>query len=210
MFTLYSTPLSANGRKPLAVARQLGIAPVVHAVNVYVGEGQAPEYKAINPLGKVPTLVDGELVLWESNAIIQYVAEAYGDYRLWSRDPRERADIARWLFWESSHWQPAMLPVLADFVGHQLRPDAVPAPNGEPNWAHEGLQPLLVFLDHHLDGRRYLTGDALTLADFSVAAMTMFFRSNRFPFGDYPSLRDWCGRIEALDAWQATAEGPWK
>ncbi len=72
-------------------------------MNVYRGEGRAPEFLAKNPWGKVPTLVDGDFVLWESNAILLYASEAHGEDRLWSREPRERADISRWVFWESAH-----------------------------------------------------------------------------------------------------------
>ena len=112
MFTLYTTPLSANGRKVMAASHHLKLQPEVKLINVYKGEGRTPEYLAVNPWGKIPTLVDGELTLWESNAILQYLSEAYGDYKLWSQDPKRRADISRWLFWESAHWQPAFQSLL--------------------------------------------------------------------------------------------------
>ena len=95
VFTLYTTPLSANGRKVRAVSHHLALKPEVKIVNVFEGEGRAPEYLAINPFGKIPTLVDDDLTLGESNAILQYIAESYGDCRLWSHDPRRRADISR-------------------------------------------------------------------------------------------------------------------
>ena len=89
MFTLYTTPLSANGRKVLAVSHHLGLTPEIRLVNVYRGEGRSAKYLAINPSGKIPTLVDGEFTLYESNAILQYLSEAHGEYRLWSREPRQ-------------------------------------------------------------------------------------------------------------------------
>ena len=90
MFTLHTTPLSANGRKPLALSHQLGLAPEIRLVNVYRGEGRTPGFLAINPLGKIPVLVEGDLTLAESNAILVYIAEAHGGFRLWSREPRTR------------------------------------------------------------------------------------------------------------------------
>ena len=60
MLKIYATPLSANGRKVLAVCRQLELNPEIHEVNVYRGEGRRPEYLAINPTGKIPALIDGE------------------------------------------------------------------------------------------------------------------------------------------------------
>jgi len=208
MLTLYTTPLSANGRKPLAVCRHLGLAPEITTVNVYTGEGRAPAYLAINPWGKVPTLVDGEFILWESNAILQYLAEAHGDFRLSSRDPQRRADIARWLFWESSAWQPAFVPVLTDFVGALLVGARPPSPDAV-RWDDVRLQPLLQFVDAHLRGREFLVGNALSIADFSVGAMLMYVRPARFPFDRYANLAAWYARLEATDAWKATAAGPW-
>ena len=65
-FTLYTTTLSANGRKALAVARQLKLNPQIEVVNVYQGDGKDDEYLQINPFGKIPTLVDERISLWES------------------------------------------------------------------------------------------------------------------------------------------------
>ena len=76
MLTLYTTPLSANGRKMLALSRELGLRPQIRRVDVYRGEGRTPEYLAINPSGKIPTLVDGDLTLCESDAIGLYLCEA--------------------------------------------------------------------------------------------------------------------------------------
>src|SRR5262249_16869028 len=133
---LYTTPLSANGRKVLAVSHHLGLDPEVTLVNVYKGEGRAANYLAINPWGKVPTLVAGELTLWESNAILQSLSDAGGDFKLWSCDPKGRADISRWLFWESSHWQPAFIqtPNLAAFVGKALGLPVATGAVGDVGW----------------------------------------------------------------------------
>ena len=212
MFTLYTTPLSANGRKVLAVSRHLGLAPQVHTINVYAGEGRAPDYLAINPFGKIPTLVDGELTLWESNAILEYIAEAYGDYRLSSRDPKRRADIGRWLFWESAHWQPTLtlLPGLATVVAGLLRPESASPGPDDVQWGDARFRSLASFLDEHLRGCRFLAGGEVTLADFSVAAMMMYAHVARFPFDQFESIAAWYARIEALDAWKATAVGPWR
>ena len=209
MLALYSTPLSANGRKALVVARHLELDFELHDVNVYRGEGRQPAYLAINPHGKVPTLVDGDLVLWESNAILQYLADAHGDGRLWPRDAKGRADVSRWLFFEAAHWQPAAIPVLEQAVGHLLLPDVVPAPTSPPDWEAPGLAPLLGFVEGHLEGRTHLAGD-LTLADFSLAGMAMYLRPCGFPFERFPNLAAWFARVEALPAWRATAAGPWK
>lgn len=209
VLALYTTPLSANGRKVQAVARHLGLEVDVCLIDVYQGEGQAAEYLAINPSGKIPTLVDDKITSSESNAILVYLAESYGSLQLFSRDPAERATILSWLFWESAQWQPALIPVLAAFVGHKLRPDAVPAPPRQPDWRDPQLDPLLQRLETQLRSRSFLAGAELTLADFSVAGMATYFRTAGFPFAAFPHLEAWYQRIEALDAWRATAVSLW-
>lgn len=209
VFTLYTAGLSANGRKVVALTRQLGLAADVVEVDVYRGEGRAPEFLALNPAGKVPTLVDGALVLWESNAILLYISEAWGQSRMWSRDPKVRADIARWMFWESAHWQPVLTAVLGPHAGYVMVPNLVGQPADEPEWDAPALVPLLRKLDAHLREHEYLARDALSLADFAVAAMTIYFRRLGFPFADYPALTDWYGRIHAQPGWQATHADPW-
>jgi glutathione S-transferase len=209
VYTLYTTPLSANGRKVLAVSRELELDPEIRLVNVYKGEGRSPAFVAINPLGKIPALVEGDFTLWESNAILVYLSERHGDHRLYSRDPRERADILRWLFWESSLWQPALSALLAPTVGHRLLPSIVPAPASAPDWKTAALVPLLALLESQLATRAFLIGTTPTLADFSVAGMTTYFRHAAFPFAAHPRIRDWCDRLDALDSWRASADPLW-
>jgi len=210
MVTLYTTPLSANGRKVLAVAHALGLAPTVKLVNVYRGEGRTPELLAVNPSGQIPALAEGDFVLAESNAILVYLAEAHGDFALWSREPRARAAIARWLFWEAAAWQPALIPVLAAPVAQKLGL-APPEPAAVARWDDPGFQRVARLLDAHLRDRAYVAGagDAPTLADFSVAGMMTYTRAARFPFEAFPHVAAWYARVEALDAWKATATAPW-
>ena len=209
MLILYATPLSANGRKALAVSRHLGLSPEIVLVNVYRGEGRAAEYLAVHPQGKVPSLVDGNLMLWESNAILQYLAEAHGDYKLWSRDPRRRADLSRWLFWEASQWQPALTPVLRAVVAQKL--GLTPAePKARADYEDPTFRSLAQLLDSQLAIGPFIGGDEITIADFSIAGMMTYARAARFPFDVYTNIARWYARIEALPAWQATAEGPWR
>jgi glutathione S-transferase len=204
MFILFTTPLSANGRKVLMVSHHLDLRPEIKIVNVYRGEGRNPEYLAINPMGKVPSLVDGEMVLWESNAILLYMSETHADCRLWGREARRRADVARWLFWESSHWQPALISILTGFVRQQLFPEPAQAPV-QVDWADPTFVAQAQLLEGQLAGRPYLLGDELTLADFSISAMMMYVRPAGFPFASFPNLSAWLDRMEALPAWQAAA-----
>ena len=100
---LYGFPISPNTWKVRAVAAHLGIVLDNQLVDLSRGEQRAPEYLALNPTGRTPTLVDGDFVLWESNAIMQYLASGKPN-ALWPDDARSRADIARWQSWQLAHW----------------------------------------------------------------------------------------------------------
>jgi glutathione S-transferase len=208
MVTLYTTPLSANGRKALAVSLQLGLDPKVMLVNVYKGEGRATDYLSVNPQGKVPSLVDGSLMLWESNAILIYLAEAYGDSKLWSTDPKRRADLSRWLFWESSHWQPTLTEVLRPVVAQKLGL-APTEPKAQADYDSPAFQSVAGLLDVQLSDRPYVGGRELTIADFSIAGMMTYARACDFPFDRYANIAKWYSHIEALPAWKNTASAPW-
>jgi glutathione S-transferase len=209
MLRIYATPLSANGRKVLAVCHELGLSAEIHIVNVYRGEGRTAEYLAINPTGKIPTLVDGDFVLFESNAILIYLAEGYGKSRLWSTDSKARGRIAQWLFWESAHWQPSLSALLSEHVGHRLLPQAIPRPRSAPDWNSASLQPLLKTLQTTLSVDAFLTGSHATIADFSVAGMCTYLRVAGFPFHAFPAISRWYARIEGFDSWRATKVPLW-
>jgi glutathione S-transferase len=209
MLKIYATPLSANGRKVLAVSRELGLNAEIHIVNVYRGEGRTAEYLAINPTGKIPTLVDGDFTLFESNAILIYLAEGLGKNRLWSTDPKPRGRIAQWLFWESAHWQPSLIALLSEQVGHRLLPQVIPRPGSVPDWNSASLQPLLKRLEIALSADLFLTGAQPTIADFSVAGMCTYFRVAGFPFNQFPAVDRWYAQIEELESWRATESALW-
>jgi len=193
----------------LAVSRHLGLNPEIHDVNVYRGEGRALQYLAINPSGKIPTLVDGEFVLSESNAILLYLAEAHGANRLWSSESIQRARIAQWLFWESAHWQPTLIAFLSELVGHRLLPERVPKPRHPTDWSSALVQPILKTLETGLSTSAFLTGPTVTIADFAVAGMMTYFRAADFPFQRMPEIADWYARIESFDSWRATESPLW-
>src|SRR5262245_30549339 len=108
---LYDFPGSPHGLKVRTVAYELGIQLEVAEVNILRGESHSPDFEKLNPNGLVPVLVDGDFVLWESNAIIAYLASVHRSPVLLSADARERADVDRWLHWQSAHLSPAVSKV---------------------------------------------------------------------------------------------------
>jgi glutathione S-transferase len=106
---LYYDPITVNCKK-VAAGFSLMNVPFEEARVDYLGGGhKAPEYLEINPNGSLPALVDGDFILWESNAILQYVADKREAFAYYPREPKLRADIHRWQLWESAHWYPSLL-----------------------------------------------------------------------------------------------------
>ena len=205
----YSFPPSPNVRKVNAVIAHLDISDIEHRiVNLAKGEHRQPEFLAINPMGKLPALVDDSgLLLWESNAICQFLCEREGDTPLYPREPRVRADIARWLFWEASSWSPAAGILTHENVRKPMlgvgEPDAARVQQGEALF-----RPLAALLDHQLANRKFLVGNAVTLADFVVGAAVTYLERGRFPTQVFAHLRAWWQRLNEIPAWKNTVPSP--
>lgn len=207
---IYSSLLSANGRKVQSVCVQLGIEAKLINTNVYAGDGQLQAYLKINPLGKIPALTDANIVLTESNAIIIYLSEKYGNESLHGSSVEERAEINKWLFWESSQWQPLLINTMERHVGSKLFPSIVPAPTEAAGWEDEVIRLQLHYLERSLLGKEYLVSDRLTLADFSVAAMTTYFTVANFPYEQYENMLRWRSTLSNTEAWKLTEHKMWQ
>lgn len=206
---IYGTFQSANFRKVVAVARELKF-EYTHVDNdVYKGEGQAESYLSINKLGQIPTLVVENNVITESNAIIIYLSEYSGTKELYASNPSKQAVINRWLFWESSQWQPVLSKVMGAHVGHKLLPTVLPTPTSQTDWKSPECTKQLSYLESCLTNE-WLTGANLSLADFSVAAMTTYFKACAFPFDLYPNIDRWYVAINNLQSWKSTETEIWK
>lgn len=102
---LYVFPPSPRAFKVLLTAHQFGIPYELRLVDLTKGDQKAPSFVALNPNGRMPVLDDDGFVLWESNAIVEYLAAKAGDAWL-PRDPKERLTLTKWLYWDSNHWDP--------------------------------------------------------------------------------------------------------
>ena len=201
---LYGFPPSPNTWKVRAVAAQLGAPLELEFVDLTKGGSHAPAYLALNPTGRTPTLVDGDFKLWESNAILQYIAGKTAN-ALWPNDPQKRADISRWQCWQLAHWsgeacQPLTVQRLVKKLLNLGPPDEATLAKGTEAFNKEAQT-----LDAHLATHKYLVGDALTLADFAVAAPLFYAKQAEMPVGPYSHLRGWFERVSALPSWRETA-----
>jgi len=201
---LYYHPASPFVRKVLIVASLLGIELETQKVELFAGQGQSPEFLRLNPQGKVPTLVDGDFLLWESNAIVQYLAAVAPASPLLPADARSRADILRWQFWETSNWAPACAVYIYENVLKPMLGKGA-ADQDELRKADEKFHRFAKVLDGHLADHPWLVGDALSLADLSVAPILMYAEPGKYPLAGYPHILAWFGKIQQLPAWAATA-----
>jgi glutathione S-transferase len=155
---------SVNVQKVVWCARELKLDFERIEAGGAFGVVDTPEYRALNPNGKIPVLEDGALVLPESNAIVRYLSARYGNGNLWDADPARRAHSDRWMEWQSTELTPAMVTAFRELVrtAPALRDLAA------IERSNRQTEPLMEILDHHLDAHRYVTGDTFTMGDISV------------------------------------------
>jgi glutathione S-transferase len=190
---LYQFPLSPNCQKVVALAYEVGVPLELATVDLFKGQTRSPEMLARNPNGKVPILEDGDFVLWESNAMLGYIAAKADRTDLAPTTPRERADVDRWLSWHSAHFGPAIGKVAFERVVKKLgglgAPDEALVRKGS-----EEFVVLAKVLDHELSGRDYLCG-RLTIADFALATLAALTASCGLDFAPYAKASAWLERM---------------
>lgn len=190
---------SGNAARSALALYEVGLPFVAHPLDLRVP--RSPEYLALNPLGKVPTLVDGATVLWESNAINWYLAEQHPRAALLPEAPEARAAVLRWAFFQSSHVSPA-----ATAVHRSLNPAHVRYLNQhtdarEAEHGRKELARFLPILESALTHGDWLVGE-YSLADIAFAPHLGFLVQYGFDFPGTPRVRAWLERIRARPAWQ--------
>jgi glutathione S-transferase len=195
---LYECPSSPHCLKVRAVAYELEVELEGILVNIFQGAARSPGFEALNPNGLVPVLVDGEFVLWESNAILTYLASAHGGGALSSADPRERADVDRWLHWQSAHLGPAISAVAFERL---VKPIALRAPvdcaaaaaAARDFRAH--CRVLEAALQHHDH-----VANRLSVADFALACVLYTAARVNLGVEAFPRTAAWLQRMLSRDS----------
>ena len=200
---LYFNPLSPNVRRVRLTAAVLGIALDEKKLDFAKGEHKSPEYLALNPNGAVPTLVDGEFVLTESRAIMQYLASKKPESGLLPRDEAARADVTRWQFWDGSHFSPNLSTLVFEKVLKAMMGLGEPD-SGKIQDALTNFRRFAAVLNKRLEGKQYLVGNALTLADLTVASSLMYAKQVDAPLAEFPNVQAWFSRISELEGWMKT------
>lgn len=190
---LYQFPLSPNCQKVVAVAHEVGVPLALVNLEVFKGAARSPEMLAKNPNGRVPVLEDGDFVLWESNAMLGYVASKADRTDLAPSSPRARADVDRWLAWSNAHFAPAVRKVAFERIVKKLAglgaPDLAVVKAGTEEFAA-----VASVLDRSLEGKEYLCG-ALTIADFASVTYTALCESCGLGLAPYRNVQRWLQRM---------------
>jgi glutathione S-transferase len=189
---LYDFAFSPNCRKVRAVAYELGIALDPVHVDLVEGAQRQPDFLALNPNGRVPVLVDSDLVLWESTAIMRYLSARQGD-TLVPSSARGRAELDRWLAWQLAHLGPAMSKVAFERIVKRLTRQGVPDEAAIAAGSAEFAK-LTSTLEAALEGRDYLAG-TLSLADFALASHYSLASACGLDLAPYPAVSRWLARL---------------
>lgn len=198
MIKIYGTAQS-RALRPLWVLEELGVAYELVKINFAAGDSRKPEFLKINPNGRVPAMVDGDLTLWESMAIDLYLADKYGKGKLAPADERERGLALQWSFWAMTECEPHTLACL-------LNRAVYPPPNRDEEKARaaEGaLQAPLAVLEQQLQGRDHLLGSGFTIADLNVAGVLLWCRPGKVDLAKFPTVQAWLARCTSRPALKA-------
>jgi glutathione S-transferase len=207
MLTIWGRRNSVNVQKVLWCCDELGLPFERVDAGMEFGRNDEASYLSMNPTGRVPTLVDGDFVLWESNSIIRYLAMQYPcGSGLYPGEPRLRASIDRWLDWIISSLQPAERPVFWGFVR-----TPVPQRDLAALAVHaRALAGLWELIDQQLQGREFLESAEFTLADLVLGA----YARRWYGLGDVlvrpklPNVERWYQRIGARPGFQNHIAAP--
>jgi glutathione S-transferase len=197
---------SVNVQKVLWCCRELDVAYERIDAGMQYGRNGDADYLAMNPNGRVPTLVDGDFALWESNAIMRYIALAHGrDSTLYPADPRIRAGMERWLDWTLSTLQPVERPLFWGLV-------RTPPAERDMALMQQAADTAAVqwrIIDRQLEGRDYLEGQHLSLADIAVGAYARrWLGVEGVSKPKLPNLQRWFELISARPGFQEFVAPP--
>lgn len=189
---------SSNVQKVLWCCDELGLAFEREDIGGSYGKNRDPEYLALNPNALVPTIIDDDFVLWESNSIIRYLAAKHGNGTLYPTDLQARATGERWMDWQLSVVVPAINPV---FFG-LIRTPPEKRDHAAIAAARDKLAEAMKILDAYLGRSEFVAGPSLTVGDIPVGIMTYRWYTLDIEREDLPNLKQWYDRLTERPGFQ--------
>jgi glutathione S-transferase len=197
---LYAFPLSPRSFKVLWAANHFGVDYEFRLVDFTKGAQRAPEFLALNPNGRAPVLEHDGYALWESNAIVEYLASLKGAL---PQDTKARLAVTKWLYWESAHWDPACAIFAFERVVKALFNRGEPV-QSEIDRGTEAFSRIAPVLEGTLAKHRYIAGETFTVADLALGASMAIAAQARFPLDECRAIQRWKADLKALPSWTKT------
>lgn len=201
---LYDNPTNINSRKIRATAKEVGVELTLVPVNFEAGEHKSEAFLKMNPNGKVPTLTDGDFNLWESNAIMCYIAASRGPTHLLPTAAREKAQVEQWLFWQTAHLASAFGKIMFERIYKERFNLGKPDPAAIATGFAE-VERFTTVLNTALKNREFIVTRQYTVADFAIAATLGMRDMAEVNLAPYAEVTSWLRRIETLPSWVAVS-----
>ena|SRR5689334_22036959 len=200
MIKLYGDPRSGNTRKVRWAFEELGVSYELVMIDLGQREQRSASYLNVNPNGRVPTIDDDGFVLWESDAILWYLADNHGRGRIVPESVRERALVQQWMSWNMNHlaevaYRPRVMRRVAARAGTTYD-------QAEHARLVAAAPPVLAILEGHLAGREFLVGDRFSIADLAVGMNVSYGVEEGIALAQFGNIRNWFERLTARPAWQ--------
>ena len=186
---LYGFPISSNTHRVRLMLRMLDLPFEERMVNLITGEHRKPDFLALNPIGQVPVLQEDGRTIFDSHAILLYLAETYGGKQWWPEDAFERALVTQWLFFDSNE--------INNGIGYARNHLAFGVP-GDAQAAVSRAKAALGVLQQVLVGEAWLALDRPTLADIACAPLVTVASEASLTLEPYPAVSQWLDRVAQL------------
>jgi glutathione S-transferase len=201
---LYTLGMSPNALRVRAVVYELALDVEMVEVNFRDLEARVATLEPYNPNIKVPVLVDGDFVLWESRAIVAYLASLNPASGLYPENLKRRAIVDQWSYWHAVHLGPAMQRIAMERFLKEKFGIGEPDERALESGLKESAQFLNV-LDGNLAGKEWVAGE-LSIADFTIASTFLYRTVTDLSLEAFPNVAAWIARVDARPSWQkATA-----
>lgn len=198
MLTIWGRNNSINVQKIMWTVAELGLEYQRHDVGRQFGGLDTPEFLALNPNGLIPTIDDNGTIIWESNAVVRYLAAKYGAGSLWPEDVARRALADQWMDWLVTRIMPPMAPAFLGLI--RTPPEA--RDSAAIDAAGQSLSDAWQILNAHLAATRYVAGDGLSMADIPLGCACYRYYTLDIAHPEMPHLQAWYALLQAREAYR--------
>ena len=204
MLKIIGRSTSSNVQKVLWICGEIGISFDREDLGGPFGGNDKPEYRALNPNGKVPTIIDDEFVLWESNSCTRYLAAKYAPGTLYPDDLTARADAERWMDWQIATVSPTLVPVFWGMVRTAPEDRDLKAIEA----ARKKLSANIAIMDSRLSNSNYLAGNTFTVGDVPLGITAYRWFNMEIEREPYINVQRWYDLLCDRPAFQEHVMNP--